>query len=202
MNIAVRDLDLGYTQCSDLNSHAISSGEKLIGDLGTIITNLKAHWIGSDATVHINNLIKVYNGVVTVVTDAKIVSSNAGSAIIAIQEVRRSNGGSANVGTILPKNAPDSITFQNNENTMEYKCDPAAKTDYQQLETVCTDFETFKTKFESIKNDLMSNWTAGANREGAVKVFEDFATNTETYKAYLTSARDDLQIAVSNLSQL
>lgn len=202
MNISVRDLDLGYNQCEELNTLAKTSGENIINSLGNDINSLKAHWVGSDATLHINNLIKVYNALVAIVTDAKGVTASAGNAIIAIQEVRRSNGGSGNVGSMLPSNAPESMTLQPNEETTEYRCDPSAKSDYTQLVQICSDFVNFRNQFQSQKDALLSNWTAGANREQAVKNFDEFASNTETYNKYLTEARDNLEIAVSNLSQL
>lgn len=202
MNINVRDLDLSYNQCEGLNTLSKTSGENIISNLGTDITNLKAHWVGNDATEHINNLIKVYNALVAVVTDAKSVTSDAGNAIIAIQEVRRSNGGSGPVGEPLSKEAPNSISIPNNEATTEYRCEPAARSDYTQLVQICSDFMSFKNNFQTQKDELLSNWTAGANRENAVKCFDDFMSNTETYNKYLTEARDNLEIAVNNLSQL
>lgn len=202
MNINVRDLDLGYTQCEDLNTLSKTSGENLINSLATNVTNLKVHWKGSDATVHINNLIKVYNALVALVTDAKGVTAAAGNAIIAIQEVRRSNGGPGNVGSTLPGNAPDAQSLPNAEETVEYYCDPSTGSDYTQLEQICTDYTTFVTNFRSQKDALMSNWTAGANREQAVNNFNEFESNSETYNKYLVDARENLSIAVSNLKQL
>lgn len=202
MNINVRDLDLGYNQCEELNTLSKTSGANLIGNLGTDINNLKAHWKGTDATVHINNLIKVYDALVALVTDAKGVTATAGAAISAIQDVRRANGGSGNVGGPLDYNAPDSSSLGVVEATNEYYCDPSARADYSLLEQICNDYSNFINKFRSQKDSLMSNWTAGANRENAVKVFDEFDTNSETYNKYLTSAKENLSIAVNNISQL
>lgn len=202
MNINVRDLDLGYTQCEDLNTLSKNDGTNLINNLSTDITNLKAHWKGTDATVHINNLIKVYDALVSLVTDAKGVTASAGARISAIQEVRRANGGSGNVGGVLDSSAPDASSMQTVEETSEYYCDPSARTDYSLLETICTDYSSFISKFTSQKDALLSNWTAGADRENAVKIFDEFSSNSETYNKYLTSAKENLGTAVSNLSQL
>lgn len=202
MNIKVNNLDLGYTQCEGLNTLAKNSGENLINNLGSDINNLKAHWKGSDATVHINNLIKVYDAMIAIVTDAKGVTSAAGNAIIAMQEVRRSNGGAGNVGSVLPNNAPDAGAIANVEETMEYYCDPAARSDYNLLVQICSDFVTFRNQFQSQKDELLSNWTAGANIEQAKQNFNEFEGNADTYNKYLTGARDNLEIAVNNLSQL
>lgn len=202
MNINVNNLDLGYNQCEELNTLSRTSGENLISNLGSDINNLKAHWKGTDATTHINNLIKVYNGLIAIVTDAKAVTSAAGSAMSAIQEVRRANGGAGNVGAMLPNNAPDAALIGNVDDTTEYFCDPSARADYTTLVQICTDFVNFRNQFTSQKDTLMSNWTAGANREQAVKAFSDFEGNADTYNTYLTGARDNLEIAVNNIAGL
>ena len=202
MNINVNNLDQGYTQCEELNTLSRTSGENLINNLGSDINNLKAHWKGNDATTHINNLIRVYNGLVAIVTDAKAVTSAAGSAMSAIQEVRRAYGGTGNVGALLPNNAPDAAVIGNVDETTEYYCDPSARADYTQLVQICTDFVNFRNQFTSQKDTLMSNWTAGANREQAVKAFSDFESNADTYNTYLTGARDNLEIAVNNIAGL
>lgn len=202
MDINVENLDLGFTQCEDLNNLSKNSGTELINDLGTNINNLKVHWKGSDATEHINNLIKVYDALIALVTDAKAITDFAGGRIRDIQEVRRANGGSGNVGGPLDGKAPDASKISPIDTTNEYFCDPSSKSDYDLLDKICTDYSNFINKFSSQKDDLMSNWTAGANRENAVKVFDEFSTNSSNYNDLLSSAKENLRIAVSNISNL
>lgn len=202
MDINVRDLDLGFTQCEDLNNLSKNSGTELINDLGTNINNLKVHWKGTDATEHVNNLIKVYEALIALVTDAKAITDFAGGRIRAIQEVRRANGGSGNVGGALDGTAPDASGLPAVEPTNEYFCDPSSKSDYDLLDKICTDYSNFINKFSSQKDALMSNWTAGANRENAVKVFDEFSTNSSKYNQLLSNAKENLRIAVSNISKL
>lgn len=202
MDINVRDLDLGFTQCEDLNNLSKNSGTELINDLGTNINNLKVHWKGTDATEHVNNLIKVYEALIALVTDAKAITDFAGGRIRAIQEVRRANGGSGNVGGTLDGTAPNASSLPAVELTNEYFCDPSSKSDYDLLDKICTDYSNFINKFSSQKDALMSNWTAGANRENAVKVFDEFSNNSSKYNQLLSNAKENLRIAVSNISKL
>lgn len=202
MNIQVTNLDQGYTQCEELNTLVSTTGTKLLGDLGTDITNLKAHWKGNDATVHINNLITVYEGLVSTITSAKQITAAAGSQMIAIQQVRQANGGSGSIGSELSASAPESNTYTRNEETLEYYCDPAARGDLSLLEEICNTFNTFKSQFVSDKDALMSNWTAGANHEEAVSCFNNFIENADTFYSYLTNAKENLSTAVSNIAAL
>ena len=202
MNISVTDLDRSYTQCSDLYTLSDKTGSDIISKLETNITNLKNNWIGNDAMEHINNLIVVHDALVQLVTNAKKLTSAAAGAIIDIQDVRRKNGGGGTVGEALAATAPSSQVLTKVEPTSEYKCLPGAKTDQTTLESLCSEFETFKTNFTAKKDELMTNWTAGANREEAVRCFTTFLTSAEDYKKYMTDANSKLLIAVSNLSTL
>ena len=202
MNISVTNLDQGYKSCETLNTLAKNDGEKLISDLSVNIANLKNHWKGTDATAHITNLCTVYSAMIDIVDSAKKITSVAGSAMSALQEVRRANGGTGEVGAALPNNAPDATAIQPPEETTEYYCDPAAKTDYTTLDDICKNFATFKNKFVTERDTLMANWTAGANREGAQQSFSNFEENAVTYEKYLTGARSNLETAIQNIQSV
>ena len=202
MDINVTHLDEGYNQCANLNNFASTKGEKLISDLESTITNLKLHWVASDATVHINNLINVHDALVALITDAKADTADAAERIIAIQTIRSANGGGGLVGDPLSSSAPKSNVLVKCDDTSAYNVDPSAKDDYFMLQEECTSFSSFVSEFTQMKDELFNNWQQGANRETAVSNFSKFADNADTYNTYLTSARDNLGIAVSNLSQL
>ena len=202
MDINVTNLNLGYEQCERLNTLVRNSGETLLGELAGNISSLKAHWIGSDATNHINNLIVVYEALAALLTDAKAITADVGNKMIAIQTVRNANGGGGSIGTELPSNAPDTQTIERGGETAEYNVDPSAKADYQLLVEECSEFSRFVSEFKSMKDELLSNWTAGVNREQAVSNFNNFESNSDTYNKYMTDARDNLEIAISNIEKL
>ena len=202
MDIDVRDLDLGYTQCEGLNTKSKTTGEELLNKLLTNINSLKVHWIGEDATLHVNNLIRVYDSLGALLTDAILVTASAGDRIIAMQRVRSANGSGAMVGSELSKAAPNITTIAQAEPTERYFCDPAARNDYNDLVAICGEYEMFVNDFKTRADELMANWTSGADRPNALRLFNEFAENTDTYKKYLTDAKENLATAVSNLSQL
>ena len=202
MDIQVTNLDGTYTLCEELNTLASVKGGKIITDLGTTINNLKNNWIGTDANNHISNLITVHNVLVKIVTEAKKITYSAGNAMIAIQEIRRANGGEGNVGAPLSNSEPSSLTLTAPEPTTDYDVKPGAKNDLESLKTLCTNFETFAKDFQTQKESLMKNWTAGAGWENAVRTFDDFLMYTANYKKKLEDARDNLDIAIQNVSSL
>ena len=200
--ISVNNLDLGYEQCSNIHRLANESGANLINNLASTIGSLKQHWKGSDATEHINNIIIVHDALVALVTDAVAVTSTAGKSIVAMQQVRSANGGGGLVGDELSNAAPSATTIAKADATTEYFVDPASTADYAALQQECKDYNTFITNFKSEKDNLMNNWTDGANRAEAVARFAEFEQNSETYNKYLTAAEENLGTAVSNISQI
>lgn len=163
---------------------------------------MKAHWIGSDATIHINNLITVRDALGALLADAKDVTSTAGDSIIAVQKVIRANGGFGEVGIELNRAIKEVLSIAQATETAEFNVDPVAAEDYNKLVEECSEFDSFVTNFESKKDELMSNWTAGANLEDAKTKFKKFSENSETYKKYMNDAKENLGIAVSNISKL
>ena len=101
MDIRVINLDLGYDQCEGLNSLAKQKGQNLINELKNNINNLKVHWVGNDAMVHINNLVELYGFLGKLVDSAMSVTSNAANSMIRLQKIRQANGGMGSVGTTL-----------------------------------------------------------------------------------------------------
>ena len=202
MNISVQNLDGAYEQCKELHTLVTNTGANLINALENNVGSLKINWKGSDATIHINNLIKVHDALVALVTDAKALTSDAADKVRAIQEVRKSNGGSPVVGEELSKNAPASQALPLVEDTGEFFVKPEAAGLAADLADICTKYETFISEFEGKKDTLFSNWTAGANIERAKENFEEFLTYSDQYKTYLVGAKTNLETAVANMQKL
>lgn len=203
MNINVTNPDTAYASCQSLNNLVRTSGNTLLENLQSNIANLKRHWKGSDATLHINNLISLYEALGSLAKSSANITAEAGNAIVALQEVRRSNGAACMVGERLSAAGIEVGAIAKCEETTEYYCEPGSTTtDYNQLDQISNDFKTFKSNFITDKESLMSNWLEGMNRAGALKCFDDFITNSETYSKYITDALTNLNTAISNISKL
>ena len=200
-NIELRDVKEGYEQCKDLSDLVTREGESLIASMGDNIKKLKVHWVGSDATKHINNLIIVHDALEAIVEDAHNVIKTAASSIVAVQEVIKANGGDGEVGSQISKTiSHDAIA--NADETTQYHVDPAAAGDYTELEKECESFKKFVSNFKGKKDELLSNWTAGAGHEHAVSSFNGFEADSDKYQKYMLDAKENLATAVSNIGKL
>lgn len=200
--ISVNNLDLGYQQCSDLHKLLNNSGVELMNNLESNISDLKIHWLGSDAKVHINNLIQVYEALANIVSEGIQSTSSAASRITAMQRIRSANGGMGMVGEELSKTTPSVQSIPKVEDTNEYNIDPAITSDYQKFSQIHRDYNSFIERFIETKTALMNNWTEGANRGETERLFNQFQENSDTYEKYISEAEQNLSMAVSNISQI
>lgn len=195
------NLDLGYEQCRDLYSAVSSRGEELLQNIKTVYNGLNNHWKGTDATLHINQLVDIHTAVNTFVADTANAVAYAAEKIVQVQEVRKANGSAGAVGELLGQLSEQERLSKIGE-TSEYSCTPEAKEDYQNLVQVCGEFDEFVKTVHEETEDLMNNWREGNERDKVVKNTQDFENLSEEFKKMLAETRSALDIAVANLSQI
>lgn len=202
MDIVVEDLDLGYVQCKDLNEFAHETGTRLLDELKSNIDSLKQNWIASDATAHINNLIKVAKALGLLLDDAIKYTADAAAGMISIQQVRNSNGGGGQIGEPLNGEGPQVPNIPEVPETKEYRCNPGIINDKNKLASIGDSFDSFTQKFNGYAEELMSNWRDGSNHSEAQSSFSRFAEDAQSYKKVISDALENLTTAVTNLGRL
>ena len=196
-----RNLDLGYEQCKDLYDAIKVEGERLLSDLSTVYRGLNAHWKGEDATLHINQIVDVYNGVNEFIKETGNSIVFATKKVVEVQQVRKANGSSGSVGSELAT-MTEREALSKIEGTMEYSCVPEAKNDLQMLIQVCGEFDSFSNNVKERTSELMENWLDGNERDKVLKNSQDFEALSADFKKYLGETKDALDTAVANLSQI
>ena len=201
MDIQLKNLDLGYEQCSGMFTLVQNSGGETIEKLSTIVANLINHWHGSDATMHINNLVGINNTLIQFFDETLSVMADVTKCIVDIQQVRKSNGGGGEVGELMIKNF--SYTNLNTiEGTSEFQYNAELVNDHSDLTDMCTSFEKFIENFGTQSGELMENWTAGHHHDEVKQSFDEFLSLSENVKKVLSDAKEQLGTASSNLQQL
>ena len=176
------DLDGTYHTLEKINQLAISDGNMLIENLKKLVLDLKNHWIGNDATIHINNLIKIYDSVRNVVQNVNLVAHNTSEPIVNAQTIRNANGGAGEVDKIIPIENGKSDTIEILQSTKEYYVDPVlVPQDLVDLQVQKDAFNNFCTKFSGYKDELLNKWAAWI-KSGAL------ASEMETASLYVASS--------------
>ena len=200
--IEFADLDMGYSQCTTIYNVVTEKGTNITSRLSQIIDALTVHWLGEDATKHINSLIKVYGEISHFIKVTVEVMSDTTEKVVQVQEARESNGATgAEVGTTVP----NSIEIAEKEDipvTVKYFCDPEARQDHGNLTQLIDDFKTFSAEVQRDSEELMGNWISGNGRQKAQEQFESFRNSSNNYYQTMLDTATALDKAVSNLEQL
>lgn len=202
-NFYAKDLDGAYEKIRELDVITTKEGIELETNLKTLIGNLRNHWKGNDANIHINNLMTVCRGLHTLIDEINSINHNASESVIKVQEVRNMNGANGNVGGVIPLQERETLVFEQLDPTIEYYLDPVnSASDYNSLANVCDMFDSFCKDIYRCKEELLSNWVSGSDHEKAVAAFSEFESNVASYRQSLNKSRDDLYAANKNLRNI
>jgi uncharacterized protein YukE len=195
----VNDLDGLYEQSKDLyNKVVCEKADTIIDDLDKAIDILQNSWGGADAGVQINNVVGVFNNMLTVRNALANLAKNAVDVAVYYKDIQFANR--ANKGEYQSINIADHKTpkadyvderdiISINEESLKGK---------DLLDAVVDLFDEFRATVESYYNDIMSKWTAGTGRDVAVNAFEDFSKSASKYKQILSDVSQSISEAINN----
>ena len=196
-------LDEGYDQCISLYRTVTGPGKEILNRISKLIDSLNSHWIGSDATEHINSMVKICNELGTFTNNTVSAMSETTKSVVNVQAARESNGAN---GAFVGTTVADSIevpTKSEIPNTERYFCEKSgARQDYTELAKLTEEFKSYLSTLDSQMAELEENWTSGAKREEALKAFSDFKTSSNKYYQVLTDTAGALDKAISNIEEV
>ena len=198
------DLDLGYEQVVQIHSYICGEGESLATRINGNIDKLTNDWVAEDATIHINNLIDVYNKLVKFIKGSVAVLAEATEKIVEVQETRESNGAkSSMVGGKVSKEVDLAGDKAEITTSVKYTTDVAVlRADYDELNNLTEEFKAFADKVEKDGDELMQKWLAGNKRSETFEELESFKTISKESHAKMTEACEKLELAVSNIENI
>ena len=198
------DLDLGYEQVVAIHNYITNTGTDIATRLNANIDKLTNDWVAEDATLHINNLIDVYNKLVKFIKSSVSALSDATEKIVQVQETRESNGArSAMVGGKVSQDVDLAGDKAEISTSVKYTSDAAAlRSDYDELGHLTEEFKAFSDKVNQDGEELMSNWRAGNRREETKQELESFKTIAIEGHEKMTNAYDKLGTATTNIENI
>ena len=200
--IEFNDLDTGYEQCIGIYNTVTTTGESITSRLSQTIDALTIHWLGEDATKHVNSLVKVHSEIASFIKATVEVMADTTEKVVQVQEARESNGATnASVGTTVARDIEIPAKAEI-PGTIKYFCDQEARQDHENLVQLIDDFKTFSENVERDSDELMSNWISGNGRQKAQEQFDGFKNASNGYYQVMVETASALDKAVSNLEQL
>ena len=198
------DLDLGYEQVVGIHSYITNEGESLATRINGNIDKLTNDWVAEDATLHINNIIDVYNKLVKFIKACVAVLADATEKIIQVQETRESNGATSSmVGGKVSREVD--LTGDKAEITKSVKYTTEVsilRADFEELNNLTEEFKIFSERVEKEGDDLMQNWLAGNGRTETKEELESFKTVSKESHVKMTEACEKLELAVNNIENI
>lgn len=201
--INVKNKPNANTTCDQLYNLSTVDGAKILEEMQRVIDNLEKHWIGDDASKHQNKLRAIYKRLGNCLDDAIKYSALAGNSIKKLLSVSNANVGLAGMDMLSMKTLNKKTYGELKEAETRWYCEPGTtSTDYQNLTELSKSFAEFRKKFIGLKDDLMSNWIDGMDRQSAYAAFERFSTDSSKDVDTINTAAEYLNVAIQNISQL
>ncbi len=171
--------------------------------LATVIESLKNNWVGSDATVHINNLISLHETLYDVCKYSVEVSAAAVTSIYNTQGAIEANGGNARTCKMPQFETIEGVReIARATATEAYKPKDGANEDYNSLGEVKQRFLQFVDEYNSKYNVLTSNWRDGGGIETLREVHSKLNNNFNQFQEFIESALKNLRTALDNIGSV
>ena len=174
-----------------------TSADTIISNLGQSIDILKGCWEGKDAGVQINNIVTVFNGMVTV-RNALVLLCNRSSSIASnYREIQNANG--AGLEQLTPVNTDDRTRLPEYVDVRDtINITPQANDGKARLDAANNAIDGFIGSVNTYYEKIMANWTVGTGRDEAREAFDTFLRNSQSYKNTLNDVSNSIATAVKN----
>ena len=181
------------------NDVVCNKADTIIDDLDKAITILSDSWKGADAGVQINNVVGVFNSMLTVRNALANLAKSAQGVAADYREIQLANR-AQHLEALEPINVSDSKPskeeYVDTADTININNDSLQGKEL--LDAVVDLYDDFKASVESHYNDIMGNWTAGDGRDVADEAFNDFMVSSKKYKEVLADVSNSIAEAIKN----
>ena len=201
MNHKVKNVQGLYESAMTLYNNVVvggdSSADTILYNLNQGIENLKQNWKGKDAGLRIQEVIRVYNAMVSV-RNALAQFAEASSKVAAnYREVQNANGAGLETLTTLSIEVKTNLgDYSDTADTIDIN--PAAANGRNSINSANDALESFKLAVQTKYGEIMENWTAGTGRDAAQNAFYSFVANVNKYKQTLSEVSSNITDALQN----
>ena len=196
----VREVQRLYDDSADLyNDVVCNKADGIIDDLDKAINILSNSWKGADAGVQINNVVGVFNSMLTVRNALANLAKSATGVAADYREIQLANRAEhleALEPVTISDSKPAKEEYVDSADTIDINNDSLQGKDL--LDRVNDLYDDFKASVESHYNDIMANWTAGDGRDVADSAFNDFMVSSKKYKEILSDVSSSIAEAIKN----
>lgn len=176
-----------------------NKADGIIDDLDNSIKILSDSWKGADAGVQINNVVDVFNSMLSIRNALAQLAKGAQGVAADYRDIQLANRADhmdslelINIAESKPAKeeyVDTADTININNDVLQGKV---------LLDKVNNLYDEFKSSVESYYNEIMGNWRAGDGRDVAENEFKEFITNSKRYKTILEDVSNSISEAIKN----
>ena len=199
MNHKVENIELLYNDAKGLLDNVVlGTADDVMSTLEAGIDNLKTNWHGADATVNINDLIKVYNGLSEIRNALAELAVNSSLVAKTYQDIQINNGASVAPLSELSYTKKSGLETYS-DSTPGVSIVPTANEGKGKVDSAKSSFESFVEEAKSAYDKIMNNWTVGGEtRAAAESAFTTFNNEVNNYISVMTDVSTNITNALSN----
>lgn len=198
--VKITDIHEAVSRINELNDTALL-GADVTKKLYQVINTLKEAWKGTDATVHINNMIVWKSATASMSSVALEITSQAYQEIRKILLTIEANGGGApQIGSFKTTSFGDSLKNGDDVvSTGEVFIDVVkAREALSTLRQVQSEFFEFYDRYSKQHNFMMEIWVSGGARDYHEDCFRQFKEQVELMRTEFEEAILTLDKAITN----
>lgn len=201
MNHKVNNVQQLHESAMDLYNNGVVGGDcsadSILHNLNQGIENLKVNWKGKDAGLRIQEVIGVYNGMVSIRNSLANLAVASSKTAANYREIQNANGARIEELTILT-DEPKTVLGDYSDTNDTVDINQAAEVGKNFIDTANSSMDTFASLVREKYDEVMENWTAGTGRDVALNAFETFLNNLNQYKSTLTDVSENITKALQN----
>ena len=190
--------DLYDTSTQLLNYTVKTKGDGILNDLSSGITNLKQNWKGKAAGVRIQEVIEVYNAMVSIRNALGNLAVSSAGVAVHYREIENinSSGRAENLSKINCESVSPMENYTDTSDMIDVNALAVNGKTY--IDTACSSLDEFHSSVVSKYESIMGNWLSGPGRDNAQEAFDTFINNVNKYKTTLEDVSSNISNALSN----
>ncbi len=201
MDIQVNKLDRAYTISEELDRETFETSRKMSQDLVRIVNNIKEHWHGDDATIHVNQWIEEYNKCGKYFVELSKTTNFLQNYFVDLQSCRAKTSNNTRIGDKTQR----MYGFEKLpmiETTGEYYYDDRLKTDYADLQELCTNYDRFIDTTDKKVKEVLTNWSVGVGRDEVGNYYTKVNNYSTKLSREFRALNDSLGDIIQNIERV
>lgn len=201
MDLQVTKVDKAYATSESLNNKTVKTSTEISQDMERVLNNMKAHWKGEDATLHINEWIDKYDKLGDYFTELNKTTNHLQNYFVNLQVCRSRVTVNPKVGDVTSEKH-DFNPISTIDTTEEYYFDEKLLDDFKELQEISKKYDSFVDDVDNNMNEVFQNWKIGIGRDEVGKYYQRIENFSRKLSSEIHAQNDKLETVIHNIEKI